>query len=98
MARLICPGCGTALETDPERWFFRCSSCRKLIRCRAASSSENTRVYEIEIVGRPQTRRRVEMPWTGSQQAQLERRLVGFSLATVSLVILLYLAARWWTP
>ncbi len=86
------------VEASPESWFFRCRSCGKLIRSRASSSSETARVYEIEIVGRPQTRRRIELPWTQTQQARLERRLLGFSLVTVSLVILLFLIARWWAP
>ena len=93
-----CPGCESSVEANPESWFIRCESCGKLIRSRAHSSTETARGYEIEIVGQPKTRRRIEVPWTRTQQAHLERRLIVFSLATVGLVVLLYLVARWWTP
>ena len=51
-------------------------------------------VYELEVVGRPETRRRVEVAWDEDQRRRLSAWLAWSSLLTVLLVVVLYALAR----
>jgi hypothetical protein len=48
----------------------------------------------VEVVGRPETRRRVEIPWDEDQGRRLAVWLLWSSLVTTGLVVLLYALAR----
>lgn len=50
--------------------------------------------YEVAVAGRPETRRRVEVPWDESERRRLRAWLVWSSAITVSLVLVLYALAR----
>jgi len=52
-----------------------------------------TRTYRIELVGRPETRRTVEVPWTAADQRRLRRWLLWSSLITLGLASVLFLLA-----
>jgi DNA-directed RNA polymerase subunit RPC12/RpoP len=91
-----CPGCGAAVLQSPERWALRCPSCRRVIRARPADASgEGTRAYDVEITGQPETRRRIELPWTSEEAARLRRWLLWSTVLTLALVAILFAAARW---
>ncbi len=47
------------------------------------------RVYEVEAVGRPQTRQRVEAPWTPADQHRLRAWLAWSATVTLALVLVL---------
>ena len=51
-------------------------------------------VYEVEVAGRPETRRRVELPWDEGERRRLRAWLLWSSAVTVSLVLALYALAR----
>jgi hypothetical protein len=51
--------------------------------------------YEVELAGRPETRRRVVVPWNEGDERRLARWLLWATLLTLGLVGLLYAAARW---
>jgi hypothetical protein len=72
-----------------------CPSCRRVIRSRAVDTSGPDRAYEVEIAGRPETRRRVAVPWTADESRRLRRWLVWSTTLTLGLVLVLYAAARW---
>jgi hypothetical protein len=48
----------------------------------------------LEVAGRPETRRRVELRWDEAERRRLSRWLVVSSTITVALVVLLFLLAR----
>jgi len=48
----------------------------------------------VEVAGRPETRRRVELPWDEAERRRLRAWLVWSSAITVSLVLALYALAR----
>jgi hypothetical protein len=83
----------------PESRVLRCPSCRRAIRARTAapgtSAAGDVLAYEVEIVGRPETRRRVEVPWTAAETRRLRRWLVWSTVITLALVGALLAAARW---
>jgi hypothetical protein len=54
------------------------------------------RFYEVEIVGRPETRQRVEVPWSEADRRRLATWLVWSTTLTLGLVLVLYALARWW--
>jgi hypothetical protein len=91
-----CPGCHTAIDRSPEAWALRCPACGGVIRARATGAvSGDVRAYEVEITGRPETRRRIEVPWTEREAARLRRWLVWSTVLTLALVGVLFAAARW---
>lgn len=90
-----CPGCGAAVDRSPAWWAMACPSCRRVIRSRAVDTSGPDRAYEVEIAGRPETRRRVAVPWTADESRRLRRWLVWSTTLTLGLVLVLYAAARW---
>jgi len=91
-----CPGCRASIDRSPEAWALRCPACRRVIRARALDAvSGDVRAYEVEITGRPETRHRIEVPWTEGEAARLRRWLVWSTVLTLALVGVLFLAARW---
>ncbi len=90
-----CPGCGAAIDRSPEAWALRCPSCGVVIRSRVGEGGGEARSYEVEVAGRPQTRRRIEVPWDEAQRRRLDAWLVWSSLVTLGLVGVLYALARW---
>ena len=84
------------MDRSPEAWALRCPACGGVIRTRVAdAASGDVRAYEVEITGRPETRRRVEVPWTEQEAARLRRWLVWSTVLTLALVGVLFAAARW---
>ena len=91
-----CPGCNAAVVRSPEAWALRCPACGGVIRARALDAvSGDVRAYEVEITGRPETRRRIEVPWTDQETARLRQWLVWSTVLTLALVAILFAAARW---
>jgi hypothetical protein len=81
---------------SPEAWAIRCPSCGGVIRARALDAfSGQRRAYEIQMTGRPETRRRIEIPWTEQEAGQLRRWLLWSTVLTLALVGILFAAARW---
>jgi len=67
-----------------------------VIRARATDAvSGDVRAYEVEITGRPETRRRIEVPWTDEETARLRQWLLWSTVLTLALVAVLFAAARW---
>jgi len=89
-----CPGCSTPIERSPELPILRCPQCGAVLRSRSVEGDGASRAYEVEVAGRPQTRRRVELPWSEAESRRLGRWLAWASALTLGLVLLLYLAAR----
>jgi len=93
-----CPGCGAPVGASLETWALRCPSCRHAIRARPADAPPppaRSLAYEVEIAGRPETRRRVEVPWTEQHATRLQRWLLWSTVLTLALVGVLFAAARW---
>jgi hypothetical protein len=91
-----CPGCGADVPRSPERWAMRCPSCRRVIRARPAdAASADRRAYLVEITGQPETRRRIEVPWSEGESERLRRWLLWSTVLTLALVGVLLAAARW---
>jgi hypothetical protein len=89
-----CPGCDAPIEARPERFALRCPACGALLRSRAVETSGPAPLYEVEVSGRPETRRRVEVPWNEAQRRRLSGWLLWASALTVGLVLVLYALAR----
>jgi hypothetical protein len=89
-----CPGCAAALPGAP-RFLSRCRACGVLVRGRARDASTGPRTYDVEVTGRPETRRVVEVPWTEADQARLRRWLAWSTAITLGLIGVLYALARW---
>ena len=91
-----CPGCGADVPGSPEAWARRCPACRALIRARVAEgAAADARAYDVEVAGRPETRRRVVVPWSAADDARLGNWLLWATVVTLGLVAVLYGAARW---
>jgi len=89
-----CPGCGGLVDRRPSGWALRCPACGALLRSAPAEAGGANPVYEVEVAGRPETRRRVELPWDEAERRRLRAWLVWSSAITVSLVLALYALAR----
>lgn len=74
---------------SPERFVRRCPTCGALIRSRAAASSGPLPAFFVSVAGRPETRRRVELPWDEGQRRRLSRWLVASTAVTLALVLVL---------
>jgi hypothetical protein len=48
----------------------------------------------VEVAGRPETRRRVELPWDEAQRRRLSRWLAVSAVVTLALVAVLFALAR----
>lgn len=91
-----CPGCQAVIDRSPEAWALRCPACGRVIRARALDAvSGDVRAYEVQITGRPETRRRIEVPWSDQETARLRQWLVWSTVLTLALVAVLFAAARW---
>jgi hypothetical protein len=89
-----CPGCGATVGGSPDRFARRCPSCGAFLRSRPVETSGPAPVFEVEVAGRPETRRRVELPWDEAQRRRLTRWLVVSAVVTVALVLVLLALAR----
>jgi hypothetical protein len=54
---------------------------------------EGPRAYEVEVSGHPETRTRIEVPWTEDDGTQLRRWLLWSTVVTLGLVAVLLAAA-----
>lgn len=88
-----CPACGVPVEASLERRSLRCPTCGARLLSRAAPAAGDARAYELEVAGRPETRRRVELPWDPTDERRLAAWLRLATLATLGLVLALLLAA-----
>jgi len=89
-----CPGCGAPVHRRPSGWALRCPACRALLRSAPVEASAESPVYEVEVAGRPETRRRVQVPWDEGERSRLRAWLFWSSAITLSLVLALYALAR----
>jgi hypothetical protein len=89
-----CPGCQSSVPRSPESWLLRCPTCGARIRSHQAIGSEAARAYDVELLGRPETRQRIEIPWSDEQQRRLEAWLLWATMITLGLIVLLFLLAR----
>jgi hypothetical protein len=84
------------VRASPESWILRCPACRRALRARPADPGrEGMLAYEVEVAGRPETRRRIEVPWTEAESSRLRGWLVWSTVVTLALVAVLFAAARW---
>ncbi len=51
-------------------------------------------LFEVQVVGRPETLRRVEIPWDETARRRLSSWLLLASVVTVALVLVLFVLAR----
>jgi len=93
-----CPGCGADVGSDPEAWALRCPSCGAVLRCRAVDTDGADRAYDVEVVGRPDTRTRIAISWSQTETRRLGAWLLWSSIVTLALVGVLYGLARWLAP
>jgi hypothetical protein len=89
-----CPGCDARIDRRPSRWALRCPACRALLRSRPLDDGRESPAYEVEVVGRPETRRRVEVPWDEREKRRLSAWLLWSSAITLALVAVLFVLAR----
>jgi hypothetical protein len=88
-----CPGCSTTVDRSPDAWLLRCRACGRAIRSRPVGGPPEVRAFAVQIMGRPETRRRVEIPWQETDRRRLAAWLLWSSVVTVGLVFLLYALA-----
>jgi hypothetical protein len=50
--------------------------------------------FEVRVAGRPETGRRVQVPWDEAERRRLSSWLLVASVVTVALVLVLFLLAR----
>lgn len=89
-----CPACAAPVAGSPELPVLRCPACGSLLRSRSVEGDGRSRAYEVEVAGRPESRRRVEVAWSEAEARRLRAWLAVSSLVTLGLVLLLYLVAR----
>ena len=89
-----CPGCAAPVDTPPDRFMLRCPACRAVLRSRAVDTRGPVPVFDVEVAGQPDTRRRVELDWSPAQRQRLSTWLLVASVVTVALVLVLYVLAR----
>jgi hypothetical protein len=51
-------------------------------------------IFEVQVVGRPETLQRVEIPWDEAQRRRLSSWLLVASVVTIALVLVLFALAR----
>jgi predicted RNA-binding Zn-ribbon protein involved in translation (DUF1610 family) len=89
-----CPECGASVDGRPDRLLLTCTACGARLRSRAVDAGGPAPVFEVQTVGRPETRRRVEIPWDEPQRRRLAGWLFVASVVTVGLVLVLFVLAR----
>jgi hypothetical protein len=72
---------------------LRCPSCQRRLRSRRLDEGGAFPVYEIALLGQPETAQRVEWREEPSP-SRLRAWLTWSTLATLSLVVVLYVLAR----
>jgi len=65
------------------------------VRGRAREAYDDRRASDVEVAGRPETRRVVEVPWSPADDSRLRRVLAWSTAITLGLVVVLYVLARW---
>ena len=91
-----CPACEAAVAASPDAWLSRCPACGARLRGRAAGEVAGRPVYEVVVVGRPDLRHTVEVPWDAARRRSLSAWLAWSAAVTLGLVAALYAIARWW--
>jgi hypothetical protein len=89
-----CPGCGSPVDRSAETWAQRCPACGGVIRSRVVDGGQGARLYEMEITGRPETRKTVSVPWSPDEGRRLRAWLAWSTALTLGLVLVLYVVAR----
>jgi anti-sigma factor RsiW len=84
-----CPNCRAPVPRSPDSWLLRCAACGARLRARVLPDEGSTRVYDVEAVGVPDARTRVEMPWAASDERRLRRWLAWSTAVTLGLVFVL---------
>lgn len=89
-----CPGCAADVPGSP-RLIRRCPACGALVRGRARDDAGADRLtYDVEVAGRPETRRTVEVAWDPSDQTRLRSWLIWSTAVTLGLIAVLFALAR----
>jgi DNA-directed RNA polymerase subunit RPC12/RpoP len=88
-----CPGCQAPVEAHLSSWLIRCDRCGARIASRRVEAGDGLRTYEVRVVGRPETAQRVTAPWTADDEKRLKAWLIGSTVLTLGLAVLLLLAA-----
>jgi uncharacterized protein (DUF983 family) len=90
-----CPACRATLDADLEKPLVRCAACGARLRSRIVETGDQTRVYDVKVVGRPETRASVPVEWTSRERRRLAAWLWWSTVVTLGLVAVLYALARW---
>jgi hypothetical protein len=91
-----CPACEAAVGAAPDAWLSRCPACGARLRGRAAGEAGGQPAYEVQVVGRPELRRRVSVPWDEARRRRLSAWLAWSAALTLGLIVVLYAVARFW--
>lgn len=91
-----CPACAATVEASPDAWFSRCPGCGARLRGRARGEFGGRPAYEVAVVGRPDLRRVVDVPWDAARRRRLSAWLGWSAAVTLGLIAVLYAMARWW--
>ncbi|MCG6919758.1 MAG: hypothetical protein LJF15_01555 [Acidobacteria bacterium] len=89
-----CPGCGAPIDGRPDRLLQQCGSCGARLSSRPVETSGPEPVFEVRVAGRPETGRRVRVPWDETARRRLSAWLLVASVVTVALVLVLFVLAR----
>ncbi len=89
-----CPSCEAPIDERPDRVLLRCEGCGVRLRSRSIETNGANPVFELHVVGKPETRRRVEVAWDDVERRHLSAWLLVASLVTVALVLVLFVLAR----
>ena len=89
-----CPACGAPVPGSP-RAIGRCPACRAVLRARVGAGEGAPRTFDVDAVGRPGTRRTVEVPWSERDERSLRAWLSWSTAITLGLVLVLLALARW---
>ena len=89
-----CPACDADVPGSP-RLVSRCPACRAVLRARLRDGEGGVRTFDVDAVGRPGTRRTVEVPWSERDERSLRAWLCWSTAITLGLVVVLLALARW---
>jgi hypothetical protein len=90
---LPCPGCGASVPGSPEAWTLRCPACGRRLRSRRLEEGGPFPAYEVQVLGQPETARRVEWREEPSPR-RLRAWLTWSTVVTLGLVVVLFSLAR----